>query len=54
MSPAYDFRCEYCGAVTEIEESLPPQCTVDGETMIRIWTTTPVHFKGSGFYSTGG
>jgi len=54
MSPTYDFRCDYCGTVTEIQEPLPPRCAVDGQTMIRIWTATPVHFKGSGFYSTGG
>ena len=38
----------------EIQEPALPACPFCGETMQRIWTATPVHFKGNGFYSTDG
>lgn len=52
--PNYDFKCNKCGGVQEIHrsygDSTDPACC--GETMIRLWSSTPVHFKGSGFYKT--
>jgi putative FmdB family regulatory protein len=52
--PYYDFECKVCAKVIEINDSNPPSCTCCGNLMIRIWSSTPVHFKGTGFYSTGG
>jgi putative FmdB family regulatory protein len=52
--PLYDFQCKACGALTEHTENIPPACYLCGEIMIRLWTSTPVHFKGTGFYVTGG
>ena len=31
-----------------------PTCRDCNITMDRIWQATPTHFKGGGFYSTGG
>ena len=52
--PTYDFQCKACGSITETTSNLPIPCGLCGETMIRIWTANPVHFKGTGFYKTGG
>jgi putative FmdB family regulatory protein len=52
--PTYDFKCKSCGSITETTNNLPIPCELCGETMIRIWTANPVHFKGTGFYKTGG
>lgn len=52
--PYYDFKCNDCDLVVETTDSNPPDCTSCKKIMIRIWSSTPVHFKGSGFYSTGG
>ena len=52
--PTYDFKCKSCGTITEVTSNLPIPCELCGETMIRIWTANPVHFKGTGFYKTGG
>lgn len=53
--PKYDFLCSACGMTVEYEkaygdDSLPICC--QSGSMTRLWTTTPVHFKGSGYYST--
>jgi putative FmdB family regulatory protein len=54
--PRYDYKCDQCGGTQEIERSFgdntEPICCQT--TMIRVWSATPVHFKGDGFYSTGG
>lgn len=50
----YDFECKVCAKVIEIDDSNPPSCTCCGNVMVRIWSAIPAHFKGSGFYSTGG
>lgn len=52
--PLYDFKCECCLEVTEINEPVPPACSTCGNAMKRIWSAPAVQFKGSGFYSTGG
>lgn len=52
--PTYDFKCKSCGTVKETTSNLPEPCELCGETMIRLWTANPVHFKGTGFYKTGG
>jgi putative FmdB family regulatory protein len=52
--PLYDFKCQCCNEVIEIDEPVPPPCNTCGNTMLRIWSAPAVHFKGSGFYSTGG
>lgn len=52
--PYYDFECKTCTKVVEITEPTPPVCTGCGGVMVRIYSATPIHFKGSGFYSTGG
>jgi putative FmdB family regulatory protein len=54
LMPLYDFKCECCNEVIEIDEPDSPPCGTCGNTMIRIWSAPAVHFKGSGFYSTGG
>ena len=39
-------------SIDDRDKSVPcPECNSD---MSRIYNATPVHFKGSGFYSTGG
>lgn len=52
--PTYDFKCKSCGIVKETNTNLPEPCELCGEAMIRLWTANPVHFKGTGFYKTGG
>ena len=54
LMPLYDFKCDYCKEVIEINEPIPPSCDTCGNTMMRIWSAPAVQFKGSGFYSTGG
>ena len=49
-----NFECKFCIKVIEVNDPTPPFCTCCGNLMIRIWSSTPVHFKGTGFYSTGG
>jgi len=50
----YDFECKVCAKVIETDDPTPLPCTCCGNLMVRIWSSTPVHFKGTGFYSTGG
>ncbi|NDB57078.1 zinc ribbon domain-containing protein [bacterium] len=52
--PTYDFQCKYCSTIEEYTSPEPPVCTLCGSTMNRLWTANPVHFKGTGFYKTGG
>ena len=52
--PLYDFKCDYCTEVIEINEPVPPSCGTCGNLMVRIWSAPAIQFKGSGFYSTGG
>jgi putative FmdB family regulatory protein len=52
--PYYDFECKVCSKVTEVDDPTPLPCPSCGNLMVRIWSSIPVHFKGTGFYSTGG
>lgn len=52
--PTYDFKCKTCGTVVEVSVNHPIPCEMCGEVMVRIYTANPVHFKGTGFYKTGG
>lgn len=54
--PRYDYRCPDCGYEVEIQRSfnddkeiLCDSCLVP---LIKVFSSTPIHFKGSGFYST--
>jgi putative FmdB family regulatory protein len=52
----YDYKCR-CGSTIQIErsmldDSINPTCYDCHESMERVWTSPPVSFKGSGFYST--
>ena len=57
MTPSYDFRCPRCS--TQIEQkraidsdSPAPMCGDCLVAMERVFSATPVVFKGSGFYTT--
>jgi putative FmdB family regulatory protein len=55
--PWYDYQCEKCGTVFEVNRSMngtgKAKCHACGSTRtIRIYSASPVVFKGSGFYST--
>jgi putative FmdB family regulatory protein len=55
--PTYDYECP--GEDLRREIQLPvgheqPRCETCGALMTRIYTANPIHFKGSGFYKTGG
>ena len=57
MSPKYEFRCPRCSAQIEqtrgFDEDAPaPICGDCCQSMERVWSAAPVHFKGSGFYTT--
>ena len=57
--PKYDFRCTQFNIVSEMllafdESGVPPKCTLCGGDTIRVFTPPAVHFKGPGFYKTGG
>lgn len=51
--PAYDFKCESCNSIVEIQrafdEESSPMCTACNKTMTRVWQATPAHFKGGGW-----
>lgn len=55
--PTYDYRCDgdktllsYTRTIQERDN--PVACPNCGEDMRREYIATPVHFKGSGFYTT--
>lgn len=57
--PNYEYKCKECNATEEGYRHIDdrdnlPKCNTCGILMDRIWQATPAHFKGSGFYSTGG
>lgn len=52
--PYYDFECKTCVKIVETTDPSQPVCTGCGSVMVRIYSAPPIHFKGSGFYSTGG
>lgn len=54
--PKYDYKCTVCGITQEIykefgDDSVPVCCQ---QSMERVWSAVPTHFKTGGFYSTGG
>lgn len=56
--PRYDYKCKACGAHEIIahgfyadEKHDCPMENCNG-TMEKVFSPTPVHFKGSGFYKT--
>jgi putative FmdB family regulatory protein len=57
--PTYEYKCALC-SMTEVhsrnidDRDQLPTCRDCNITMDRIWQATPTHFKGGGFYSTGG
>ncbi|MCH7471775.1 zinc ribbon domain-containing protein [bacterium] len=55
--PWYDYQCEKCGAVFEVQRAMDAvpkvRCKLCGSRRtVRIFTPAGVHFKGSGFYVT--
>lgn len=57
MKPVYEFKCPSCAVKIEqkraIEDTAPaPICGDCLLAMERVFSATPVHFKGSGFYKT--
>ena len=57
MSPTYQFRCGRCGTQVESrrefeDDSPAPICGDCCQSMEKVYSATPIHFKGSGFYST--
>lgn len=54
MLPTYDFKCNACSNLKEFNSIEPQACDICGEMMVRIYSAVPVHFRGTGFYKTGG
>lgn len=55
--PWYDYQCEKCGAVFEVQRAMGEdgkvKCRACGSTRTtKIYSAAPVFFKGSGFYVT--
>ncbi|NBQ63978.1 MAG: hypothetical protein EBT95_00175 [Verrucomicrobia bacterium] len=52
----YEYQCEHCQKLeeTQIHFEVGPDCPNCFRTMKRVWSSPAVHFKGKGFYSTGG
>ena len=55
--PKYDYKCEKCEGTFEVVKSMvdphPTECECGGK-LSQVFSPTPVTFKGSGFYKTGG
>lgn len=58
LMPTYEFRCDGDKTMIEIQQGFHdgtiPSCPLCGKDMKKIFSATPVHFKGTGFYKTGG
>lgn len=56
--PTYDYKCLTCHGkltvVASITSELKPRCPNCSGEMRKEYTSVPVQFKGSGFYSTDG
>jgi putative FmdB family regulatory protein len=50
--PNYDFKCNTCNSILEVQDPAPVPCTTCGNTMERIWTVPGIKFNAPGFYST--
>ena len=59
MSPVYQFTCSWCKAIQEVEAPMTenvesPFCDMDGNVMIKVFSSPGVIFNATGFYSNGG
>ena len=55
--PTYDYECPGEGIRREFNlpiDHKPPKCETCGAEMVRVFSAPAIHFKGSGFYKTGG
>jgi len=57
--PVYEYKCVLCEHIEEItkpinEATMVELCNKCGAAMVKQFGTFGIHFKGSGFYSTGG
>lgn len=56
--PVYEFTCPICNVIVEQFFSVYTNHTIDcekcGVKMNKKFSANPVHFKGPGFYKTGG
>lgn len=55
--PSYTYECKDDALSKEYLLSMthePPACDLCGKPMNRVFDAVPIHFKGSGFYTTGG
>lgn len=53
----YEYKCPRCSTLLSVERSIhaeasTPSCADCGELMSRVWSSPPIAFRGSGFYST--
>jgi putative FmdB family regulatory protein len=53
----YDYECPGCGEIRTVERKMiDPEatyiCTSCNRVLERKWSSPPISFKGSGFYST--
>ena len=53
----YDYKCEKCSSELTVERSIhaeasDPMCFNCHQTMSRVWSSPPVTFSGTGFYTT--
>lgn len=53
----YDFRCQKCGQVIEIQKKMadpnPTKHKGCGGKLTRVWSVPKIAFIGGGYYSTG-
>jgi putative FmdB family regulatory protein len=56
--PTYEFRCDIDKSMLEIQQGFYdndiPNCPLCGKEMNKVFRAVPTHFRGTGFYSTGG
>ena len=57
--PTYEYICRHCKLTVDAnrpseDRDTPFGCIGCGDFMMRAMTAPPVHFKGTGFYKTGG
>jgi len=55
--PNYEYACVTCDRTETLNRPVdlrdaPVPCHICGYNMVRIWTSVPIQFKGSGFYTT--
>jgi putative FmdB family regulatory protein len=54
--PHYDYRCDACNYQFEVEQRMSDeplkQCPRCGQMIHRVFSASPVIFRGDGFYST--